>query len=608
MSELACPSLGNRLAFRLGMLPQRFVHPAGLLTVTTNTMVDFVLPQVSSYIDGWGPPPQGELETPLGIGDFVDHLEKFPVTRIGRVCDFTASGQRYQAERNKGKGAKGIGKGKGPVQALQPGKDEEGFSLVDSRPVPGKSSGRGRSSGMKGKGKSKGIASNYQEGILGQKQKPYYQANQNQAKGKGKKTTATRRGMPSFKEWSVQTRPEWSLMREIMLTSLAKLQIDAKLVEFEDVHWAGNLPTYCKTFDRVTAKTERPMKRFEDLNFFNVTTSDDPILPDLLQSDDSVTVIATDHVLACLVAAARSVYSWDIVVSKVANKLIFDKRDGSQIDFLTVNETAQDPPNADDKESINGPVKLGQEASCINQNFSQMVLDPDEPVEDMGNPNPFEDEDNAGCVASGAYRYRKITLPGNPKATADFEQNPVKLVVRTEVNCKLPSSNELVSVKAMHEYEPKPNYNWRAHLESTRGACLATELKNNAFKLGRWTAQAILAGCETIKIGYVSRQHPKDPWSHSLLGVQTYATSGFAEQIGLTRNNMFGIIRNIIDLVMSWEDGKYLLLKDPTKSVLRIHEVPWDTFQDDDEEDDANDEEEEQELDEDGNVVPNQAS
>ena len=139
------------------------------------------------------------------------------------------------------------------------------------------------------------------------------QANQNQAKGKGKKTTATRRGMPSFKEricslsnhralaallpqeWSVQTRPEWSLMREIMLTSLAprlrldqrhvqveatrdclllvseaKLQIDAKacdlcalawqsltsvhsrlavqLVEFEDVHWAGNLPTYCKAF------------------------------------------------------------------------------------------------------------------------------------------------------------------------------------------------------------------------------------------------------------------------------------------------------------------------------------------------------------------------
>lgn len=35
-----------------------------------------------------------------------------------------------------------------------------------------------------------------------------------------------------------------------------------------------------------------------------------------------------------------------------------------------------------------------------------------------------------------------------------------------------------------------------------------------------------------------SRQNPKDPWCHSLLGVQTYTTSSFAEQIGLTRNNM----------------------------------------------------------------------
>jgi len=272
-----------------------------------------------------------------------------------------------------------------------------------------------------------------------------------------------------------------------------------------------------------------------------------------------------------------------------------------------VNETAQEAPSADDKESMNGPVKLGQEASCINQNFSQMMVDPDIPIEELEQPNPFEDEEEPGSVAAGAYRYRKITLPGNPKAASEFEQNPVSLVVRTEVNCKLPGEGkpEYACVKAMHEYDPKPNYTWRLHLESQRGACFATELKNNAFKLGRWTAQAILAGCDTIKIGYVSRQNPKDPWSHALLGVQTYATSGFAEQIGLTRNNMFGIIRNIVDLVMSWDDGKYLILKDPTKSVLRIHEVPWDTFQDEDE-DDEEEEEEEEDLDEDGNVIPSQ--
>lgn len=566
------------------------------------------MPPLTHSSDGWGPPPIAEDKAPLGICDFVEHLEKFPLTRIGRICDFTTSGLRFQAERGKGKAGKGKGMGKGPVQPLQPGKDEEGFSLVDSRPLPGKSSGRGRGSSFgRGKGRGKGIQANYQEGILGQKQKPFFQTNQNQQKGKGKgKGGAQRRGLPSFKEWSVQTKTEWEMRREIMLSTLAKLQLDAKEVKVEDLMWCGKLHEYNRMYDRVTVKTERPMRRFEDLNFFNVTTSDDPELPELLQEDETASVIATDHVLACLIAAARSVYSWDIVVTKISNRLIFDKRDGSSVDFLSVNETAQEPPNNDDKDNMNSPLKLGQEASCINQNFSQMVLDYEAPVQDMENPNPFEDEDGAS-VASGAYRYRKFTLPGNSKETNEFKQKPVSIIVRTEVNCKMPDAQGdkgLVSVKALNEFDPKLNYSWRTHLESQRGACLATELKNNAFKLGRWTAQAILAGCDVMKVGYVSRQQPTDPWSHTVLGVQTHMTDSFAEQIGLTRNNMFGILRTIIDLVMEWEDGKYLLLKDPTKSVMRIYELPWDTFNEDDDEDGEEEEEDDQELDEDGNAVP----
>lgn len=559
------------------------------------------MPPLSGRVDGWGPAADA---LPRGICDFVEHLDKFPLTRIGRICDFTASGQRYQAERNKGKGGP---KGKGKVaQPLQPGKDEEGFSLVDSRPLPGKSSGRGRG-GMfsRGKGRGKGIPVNYQEGILGQKQKTFFQnSNQNQAKGKGKaKTGVQRRGVPSFKEWSAQTKTEWDVKREVVLASLYKLQLDSKEVRFEDLVWCGKLHTYNKSFDRISVKTERPMRRFEDLNFFNVSTSDDPVLQHLLAEDPNVTVLATDHVLACVVAAARSVYSWDIVVRKMENKLIFDKRDGSQIDFLSVNETALEPPSNENADSIDSPVKLGQEASCINQNFSQMVLEHDGKVEDMERPNPFDDEE--GKVASGAYRYRKITLPGNPKAENEFLQQPVSLVVRTEVSCKM-ADGGLVSAKALNEYDPALNQSWRTHLESQRGACLATELKNNAFKLGRWTAQAILSGCDTMKIGYVSRVNPKDAWTHSILGVQTYKTDDFADQIGLTRNNMFGILRTIIDTIMAWDDGKYLLLKDPTKSVMRFYETPWDAFGEEDEGDEELDEEDDQELDEDGNVAPPQ--
>ena len=42
-------------------------------------------------------------------------------------------------------------------------------------------------------------------------------------------------------------------------------------------------------------------------------------------------------------------------------------------DFLTVNETSQEAP-ADDPENINGMQMLSQEATYINQNFSQQIL------------------------------------------------------------------------------------------------------------------------------------------------------------------------------------------------------------------------------------------
>merc|ERR1712217_485511 len=104
--------------------------------------------------------------------------------------------------------------------------------------------------------------------------------------------------------------------------------------------------------------------------------------------------------------------------------------------------------------------------------------------------------------------------------------------------------------------------------------------------------------------GYATRMNPNDPWSHSVLAVQTFMTSNFADQIGMHRNNIYGIIRNIVDLVMEWEDGKYLILKDPMKPILRIYEVP-DSFGEEDEMDDEDLEEDEgPELDEEGNPAP----
>jgi Eukaryotic translation initiation factor 3 subunit 7 (eIF-3) len=43
---------------------------------------------------------------------------------------------------------------------------------------------------------------------------------------------------------------------------------------------------------------------------------------------------------------------------------------------------------------------------------------------------------------------------------------------------------------------------WRQKLDAQRGAVLATELKNNAAKLAKWTAQSIIAGADQASVAY----------------------------------------------------------------------------------------------------------
>lgn len=82
---------------------------------------------------------------------------------------------------------------------------------------------------------------------------------------------------------------------------------------------------------------------------------------------------ATDAILATLMCCTRSNYSWDIVIDKFGDKLFFDKRDNTEFDLLTVNETSVEPPQ-DDGNSLNSPRNLALEATFINHNFSQQVL------------------------------------------------------------------------------------------------------------------------------------------------------------------------------------------------------------------------------------------
>ena len=61
--------------------------------------------------------------------------------------------------------------------------------------------------------------------------------------------------------------------------------------------------------------------------------------------------------------------------------------------------------------------------------------------------------------------------------------------------------------------------------------------------------------------------------------VQVMKPKDFAQQINLNMDNCWGIVRALVDLCMKQEDGKYLLVKDPNKQLLRLYSVPEDAFQ-----------------------------
>ena len=77
----------------------------------------------------------------------------------------------------------------------------------------------------------------------------------------------------------------------------------------------------------------------------------------------------------------------------------------------------------------------------------------------------------------------------------------------------------------------------------------------------------------------MSRINPKAPDRHVILGVVGYDPRKFAEQMNLNLANGWGIVRTIVDMVRGMKDGRYVLVKDPNKQLLRLYEVPMGTFE-----------------------------
>lgn len=124
-----------------------------------------------------------------------------------------------------------------------------------------------------------------------------------------------------------------------------------------------------------------------------------------LREKESGNVYATDAILAVLMSCVVSAYSWDLVLTikekpkteappqeetseededeededeeeeeeDYNKELIFDKIDGSSIDFLDVNENSNDPPPDEDENPFNTVEALSKEVTFLNYNYAQQI-------------------------------------------------------------------------------------------------------------------------------------------------------------------------------------------------------------------------------------------
>ncbi|KZM24484.1 translation initiation factor [Ascochyta rabiei] len=484
--------------------------------------------------EGWG--PSVSEETMLDGIPFAPYSK---ADKLGRMADWTDGKDRDRGGRQQ--------YGNRNYRDQQVAEEEATFSVVDNTRTSARTRGFGRGGGTRG-----GRGTFQRVGGRGG------QGGYNDRGGRG-----GGRGGRRFGRWD--DKPQRNRDPSV--------QLNLDTGEGEDLDSYGFLYYYDRSYDKQPgAKTsERKLKELAD--------------------KDEATVFATDNVLSMLMCATKSVYSWDLVFTKRGNQVFIDKRDQSNLDMVTVNENAADAPleiSEGNKVSINSPGALMLEATHINNVFPlQVVVESENQKVSMAHEHPFYNEEvESDPAASKAYRYRRFDL------SLEKDEEPLHLIVRTELDAVVKNNingeDQFLTIKALNEFDNKAQgaggaLDWRSKLSSQRGAVLATEMKNNSCKLARWTVQSILAKADTMKLGFVSRTNPKNNNDHVVLGVLTNKPREFATQMALNLNNGWGIVRTIVDMVLRMDEGKYVLIKDPNKAVLRLYNVPLHTFEEDEE-------------------------
>ncbi|AEO54460.1 hypothetical protein MYCTH_2297063 [Thermothelomyces thermophilus ATCC 42464] len=563
----------------------------------TSALVDLInsLPDPDGT---WGPPITNE--TTLNGVPYAPYSKS---DKLGRMADWTDAkdgrdGRSRQQYNRSYRDQQVYGAGSASLFAAPAAEDEASFSVVSNVRDSGKARfGRGavftRGRTQRGRGGQDARGGGRQQFQRAGRAGQQYGGYDSRSGARGGGARGRRFGWKDYdkpqrnRDASINIRPDWKLLEEIDFNRLSKLNLEAD--EGEDIDSYGFLYYYDKSYDKPAVKSAERKLAVVDRAVYNVTTTSDPIIQELAEKDEA-TIFATDSILSMLMCAPRSVYPWDIIIVRQGNKVFLDKRDNAALDMVTVNENAADAPleaSEGSKDAINQPGALAEEATYINHNFAnQVVIENENQKVEMAHENPFYSaSEETEPPASKAYKYRRFDL-------STSEEDPTYLIVRTELDAVQKNAtngeDQFITVHALNEFDNKAQgsggaLDWRSKLVSQRGAVVATEMKNNSCKLARWTVQSILAKADVMKLGFVSRATPKANDKHVVLGVIGWKPKDFANQMNLQLSNGWGIVRTIADMCLQREEGKYALVKDPNKSILRLYEVPAGGLDDEEE-------------------------
>lgn len=374
-----------------------------------------------------------------------------------------------------------------------------------------------------------------------------------------------------FREFSVPIKGEWPVVAELGKQNVDKLHFEPPAAV--DISQYSTILQYNKTLDNSYRRNPIKLNTDEDVianpggvgpaHFTNTsTTSADPVMRGLIENNAGQ-VFITDIIMATIMTMTRSVYPWDVFITKTADgKIIFDKSNDSALEKITANENAAEnmPDEEESEDSSKHPKRLMDEALRVNRAF--FLTSVRHPSSSLGTEHPTDSE--TPNHAPIGYRYRKWQL-----------SEGVEVVVRTEVDAyiKEESKTSYAKIFAVNEYDSKITGGYRAQLESHRGQILGNEFKNNSCKMSKWVIKGLLAGVDYVKLGFVSRENFSKTKSHELFYVHSFRTPELAVHLNLNYQNCWGVFRSIVEHLRQCSEGKYLLIRDPNKLVIRIYSM-----------------------------------